>query len=142
MRQINADALTFKVIAEEWIEKKRSRWAPYYLMQVERGMKKDIYPRIGRLPIRSVTAADVLAILDRATKRGAEVVALNLLQWCSQVFRYVVATLRADHDPASALRGAVICSRWLNVGWIESGTSWPCARRITGRRTMAVDECR
>lgn len=71
-------------------------------------MKKDIYPRIGRLPIRSVTAADVLSILDRATKRGAEVVALNLRQWCSQVFRYAVATLRADHDPASALRGAVI----------------------------------
>ena len=39
---------------------------------------------------------------------GAEVVALNLRQWCSQVFRYAVATLRADHDPASALRGAVI----------------------------------
>jgi hypothetical protein len=29
-----------------------------------------------------------------------------------------------------------------NVGWIESGTSWHCARRITGKRTMAVDECR
>ena len=63
-----------------------------------------------RLPIRSVTAADVLAILDRATKLGAEVVALNLRQWSSQVFRYAVATLRADHDPASALRGAVIRS--------------------------------
>lgn len=46
--------------------------------------------------------------VDRATKRGAEVVALNLRQWCSQVFRYAVATLCADHDPASALRGAVI----------------------------------
>ena len=66
-RQINANALTFKAVAEEWIEKKRSRWAPYYLMQVERGMKKDIYPRIGRLPIRAVTSADVLAILDRAS---------------------------------------------------------------------------
>ena len=107
-QQINANALTFKAIAEEWIEKKRSRWAPYYLVQIQRGMKKDIYPRIGRLPIRLVTAADVLAILDRATKRGAEVVALNLRQWCSQVFRYAVATLRADHGPASALRGAVI----------------------------------
>jgi hypothetical protein len=94
-QQINANALTFKAIAEEWIAKKRSRWAPYYLLQIQRGMKKDIYPRIGRLPIRSVTAADVLAILDRATKRGAEVVALNLRQWCSQVFRYAVATLRA-----------------------------------------------
>ncbi len=107
-QQINANALTFKAIAEEWIAKKRSRWAPYYLLQIQRGMKNDIYPRIGRLPIRSVTAADVLAILDRASKRGAETVALNLRQWCSAVFRHAVATLRADHDPAAALRGAVI----------------------------------
>lgn len=107
-QQINANALTFKAIAEEWIAKKRSRWAPYYLLQIQRGMKNDIYPRIGRLPIRSVTAADVLAILDRASKRGAETVALNLRQWCSAVFRYAVATLRADHDPAAALRGAII----------------------------------
>lgn len=107
-QQISANALTFKAIAEEWIAKKRSRWAPYYLLQIQRGMKNDVYPRIGRLPIRSVTAADVLAILDRASKRGAETVALNLRQWCSAVFRYAVATLRADHDPAAALRGAII----------------------------------
>lgn len=107
-QQIGANALTFKAVAEEWIAKKRSRWAPYYLLQIQRGMKNDIYPRIGRLPIRVVTAADVLAILDRASKRGAESVALNLRQWCSAVFRYAVATLRADGDPAAALRGAVI----------------------------------
>lgn len=99
---------TFKAIAQEWIEKKRGGWTPYYLLQIERGMKTDIYPRIGRLPIRAVTSADVLAILDRASKRGAETVALNLRQWCSAVFRYAVATLRADLDPAAPLRGAVI----------------------------------
>jgi hypothetical protein len=61
-QQINANALTFRAIAEEWIAKKRSRWAPYYLLQIQRGMRNDIYSRIGRLPIRSVTAADVLAL--------------------------------------------------------------------------------
>ncbi len=105
---IAANRDTFKAIAQEWIEKKRSSWTPYYLLQIERGMATDIYPRIGRLPIRAVTSADVLAILDRASKRGAETVALNLRQWCSAVFRYAVATLRADLDPAAPLRGAVI----------------------------------
>ena len=61
-QQISSNALTFKAVAEEWIAKKRSRWAPYYLLQIQRGMKNDIYPGIGRLPIRSVTAADVLEI--------------------------------------------------------------------------------
>lgn len=106
--KIAANNDTFKAIAEEWKEKKRSGWAPYYLQQIERGMKADIYPRIGRLPIRAATSADILAILDRASRRGAETVAINLRQWCSAVFRYAVATLRADNDPAAALRGAII----------------------------------
>lgn len=106
--KIAANNDTFKAIAEEWIEKKRRGWAPYYLKQIEHGMKADIYPRIGRLPIRAVTPADVLAILDRTSRRGAETVAINLRQWCSAVFRYAVATLRADNDPAAPLRGAII----------------------------------
>lgn len=106
--KIAANNDTFKAIAEEWIEKKRSGWAPSYLKEIEHGMKADIYPRIGRLPIRAVTPADVLAILDRASRRGAETVAINLRQWCSAVFRYAVATLRADSDPAAPLRGAII----------------------------------
>jgi len=106
--KIAANNDTFKAIAEEWIEKKRRGWASSYLKEIEHGMKADIYPRIGRLPIRSVTPADVLAILDRASRRGAETVAINLRQWCSAVFRYAVATLRADNDPAAPLRGAII----------------------------------
>ena len=33
-RQINANALTFKAIAEEWIEKKRGRWAPLSIASI------------------------------------------------------------------------------------------------------------
>ena len=107
-RTIVGNANTFKAITQEWIEKKRANWTPYYLRQVESFMDNDVYPHIGRLPIRSVTAANILTILNRVSDRGAETVALNLRQWCSAVFRYAVVTLRADSDPAAALRGAVI----------------------------------
>jgi integrase len=39
--------------------------------------------------------------------RGAKTVALLLRQWSSTIFRYAVATLRADSDPAAALKGAI-----------------------------------
>jgi integrase len=58
------------------------------------------------LPIRSVTAAHLLEIVRRVEKR-APTVALLLRQWCSAVFRYAVATLRADGDPTVALKGAI-----------------------------------
>lgn len=102
-----SNANTFEAVAQEWIAKKKSGWTPYYLRQVERFLASDVFPSIGKLPIRSVTAAHLLAILKKAEGRGAETVALLIRQWVSAIFRYAVATLRADTDPASALRGAI-----------------------------------
>lgn len=100
-------ANTFEAVALEWIAQRKPKWAPYYLRQVDRFMAADVFPYIGTMPIRSVTAADLLAIIKRIEKRGAETVALMVRQWCSAIFRYAVATLRADTDPAAALKGAV-----------------------------------
>lgn len=38
---------------------------------------------------------------------SAATVAVNLRQWCSAIFRYAASTLRADTDPAAALKGAI-----------------------------------
>ena len=40
-------------------------------------------------------------------ERGAETYAMQLRQWCSAIFRHAVVTLRADGDPAAALKGAL-----------------------------------
>jgi integrase len=100
-------ANTFEAVAREWMEKKNERWTPYYSGQVERCLAADVFPAVGRLPIRSVTAAHLLDIVLRVEARGAETVALLVRQWCSAVFRYAVATLRAENDPAAALKGAI-----------------------------------
>ncbi|WP_223842582.1 tyrosine-type recombinase/integrase [Xanthomonas citri] len=102
-----ANANTFEAIANEWISKKSGSWTPYYRRQVENFLTADVFPHIGRLPIRAVTAAHLLAIIKRVEQRGAATVALLVRQWSSAIFRYAVATLRADSDPAAALRGAI-----------------------------------
>lgn len=107
LEQSARSANTFEAVASEWIAKKKPGWSPYYLRQVERFLGADVFPQIGSLPIRSVTAAQVLEIVRRVEGRGAETVALLLRQWISAIFRYAVATLRADNDPAAALRGAI-----------------------------------
>ncbi|EKI2989562.1 TPA: tyrosine-type recombinase/integrase [Pseudomonas aeruginosa] len=101
------NANTFEAVAREWVSKQRTNWSPYYLKQVEAFLGNDVYPKVGALPIRDVTAAQVLEILQTIEARGAETVALMVRQWVSAVFRYAVATLRADGDPAAALRGAI-----------------------------------
>jgi integrase len=105
--QVAENANTFEAVAREWIEKKKLGWSAYYLRQVECFLDADVFPYIGSLPIRNVTAAHLLEILRRVEGRGAETVALLLRQWASAIFRYAVATLRADADPAAALKGAI-----------------------------------
>ena len=101
------NANTFEAVALEWLEKKKSSWTPSYARQVERFLSADVFRYVGTLPIRTVTAAQLLEIVRRVEARGAETVALLLRQWTSAIFRYAVATLRADQDPAAALRGAI-----------------------------------
>ena len=69
-------ANTFEAVAREWIAKRQSRWTPYYLKQVESCLLTDVYPYIGTLPIRSVTAAHLLAIVQRVAKRAPTVALL------------------------------------------------------------------
>ncbi|MHB8391850.1 MAG: tyrosine-type recombinase/integrase [Acidobacteriaceae bacterium] len=97
---------SFEAVAREWIEQNRARWSPYYLSQVERALVADVFPYVGNLPIRTVSAAHLLEIVKRVEKRAPSV-ALLVRQWCSGVFRFAVATLRADGDPSAALRGAI-----------------------------------
>lgn len=104
--QVSENANTFEAISREWIAQQRVNWSAYYLSQVESFMQADVYPYAGPLPIRQVNAAKMLDILQRVEKRAPSVAAL-LRQWCSAVFRYAVATLRADADPVAALKGAL-----------------------------------
>ncbi|WP_460824375.1 tyrosine-type recombinase/integrase [Lysobacter olei] len=100
-------ANTFEAVAKEWIAQNRTHWSAYYCRQVETVLTNDVFPQVGGLPMRSVTAAHLLAILKAIEAREAPSIALLARQWVSAIFRYAVATLRADVDPAAALRGAV-----------------------------------
>lgn len=107
-QQLAENRNTFKAVAEEWIEARLSQRSATYRDQVERAFKRDVYPKLGRLPMREVTAALVLDVLRVMDGRGATTLALQVRQWISAVFRFGVATLRADADPAAALKGAVV----------------------------------
>jgi hypothetical protein len=56
----NAD--TFKATTDEWITKKRKKWTSYYTSQVEGFMQKDVYPKIGAMPMKAITPAHILDV--------------------------------------------------------------------------------
>ncbi|EKN3611466.1 tyrosine-type recombinase/integrase [Yersinia enterocolitica] len=102
------NANTFEIVAKEWLDKKGEHWAKNSKNQIAGFMYNDIFPAIGAMPMREINASHILKIIRDLENRGAKSVAVKVRQWCSAVFCYGVATLRADSDPAAALRGAII----------------------------------
>lgn len=98
---------SFQAVAQEWMGQNTPYWSAYYARQVQTVLEVDVFPHVGARPLPEVSAAHVLAILRRVHGRGAPSVAVLIRQWVSAVFRFGVATLRAEHDPVAALRGAL-----------------------------------
>ncbi len=99
--------VTFESIAKEWVDDRLSNWAPSHSSKVIRRLERDIYPRLGNRPIREIGARELLLALRKIVDRGAIETAHRTKQACGQVFRYAVATGRADRDISQDLRGAL-----------------------------------
>lgn len=122
---------TFKLVAAEWIERKAHTWKQATKEQVESFLAINAYPAFGDKAIRDVTAHEILAMLRGMEKRGSVSSALKVRQWCSAIFCYAVATLRADTDPAAALKGAIIPKRIKHSRALEAEEITDFYSRIT-----------
>jgi integrase len=104
---MNEHATTFELVAREWIEQNKEGWSEQYRRLIETTFDGDVFPRIGKQPIKSVEAPQLLSVIRSIEKRGASSVALLVRQWSGQVFRYAILTSRASGDPSVALKGAI-----------------------------------
>ena len=100
-------ANSFEVVALEWFAKFSATWATHHGDRIIRRFERDIFPWIGGRPISEVTAPELLTVVRRIESRGALETAHRALGNCGQVFRYAVATGRAERDPSGDLRGAL-----------------------------------
>lgn len=108
-RQAERDARadSFQAIAEEWLEAQRKTFADATVEKARWTFQDLLFPHIGRRPIREITAPELLAVLRRLEARGKHETAHRTRQRAGQVFRYAIATGRAERDPTADLRGAL-----------------------------------
>ena len=66
------------------------------------------FPALGSRPITEISAREVLAVLKEVEARGTYETARKLRTAIGDVFRFAIATARADNDPTIALRGALV----------------------------------
>ena len=102
-----AGAESFEAIAREWYEKFSSGWVSTHADRILRRLERDVFPWLGRRPIGEIKAPEILTVLRRIESRGALETTHRAMQNCGQVFRYAVATGRAERDPTGDLKGAL-----------------------------------
>lgn len=101
------DKNTFEVVAQEWHTKFTPTWTPGHAITIKSRLELNVFPWIGERPIIEIKAPELLMVLRRIESRGALETAHRVRAICGQVFRYAVATGRAERDPAADLRGAL-----------------------------------
>jgi integrase len=100
-------ANSFEVIAREWFARKSPGWAPSNADKIIKRLGNDAFPWLGDRPITEITPPELLKVLRRMEERGAVESAHRMRNYCSQIFRYAIATGRAERDASADLRGAL-----------------------------------
>jgi len=98
---------TFKAIGVEWMEVKKEQWSKDYYDNILHRLESDIYPYIGDLNVRKITAPILLNALKKVEDRGAYELASRCRQTCGQIFRYSIQTGRCENNPAINLIGTL-----------------------------------
>ena len=102
-----AGAESFESVAREWFAKFSPGWVDSHGDRILRRLERDVFPWLGRKPVAEIKAPELLSVLRRIENRGALETAHRAKQNCGQIFRYAVATGRAERDPTGDLDGAL-----------------------------------
>jgi integrase len=99
---------TFRLVADELIEKMELEGKAASTLKKARWFVDVLGPAIGNRPIADITAHELLKALQKLERKGHHESAIRARSFAGRIFRYAVATLRAQHNPADILRGALI----------------------------------
>src|SRR6185437_14679713 len=102
-----AQADTFEAIGTEWLNLQRTKLVTETISILEARLKTYLYPYLGSRPISAIPVQELLAVLWRIEARGKNETAHRVRRLVSRVWRYAVATGRAERNITTDLRGAL-----------------------------------
>jgi integrase len=108
IEQFQDQANNLDAIAREWHQQQAQKWSASYTEKVLRAIERDLLPYVGTLPLDQISPPQLLTVLRRVESRGAAESAHRLKQMTGQIFRYAVATGRAQRDITPDLKGALV----------------------------------
>ncbi len=103
-----SNANTFRKVAGDYLAKLRQEGRAAATITKIEWLLSLVDSEIGHRPIREISPPEILDALRPIEKRGRHETARRVRSTIGSVFRFAIATARADTDPTYALRGALI----------------------------------
>jgi len=103
-----AQANTFEILADEYVEKKRREGKAVRTISKLEWLLGIAKRTLGPRPITGIGAPEILKVLRAVEAREKLESAKRLRAVIGSIFRYAMATGRATVDPTTALRGALM----------------------------------
>ncbi|WP_445355709.1 tyrosine-type recombinase/integrase [Microbulbifer sp. EKSA008] len=104
---LEANRNSFAAVSDEWFAAKMAHLSNSSKDRATLALERDLKPYLGKRPISEISPPEVLRCLRRIESRGTLETAHRVKRVASQVFRFAVATGRADRDPTTDLSGAL-----------------------------------
>lgn len=86
---------------------KSAKWPEGYAADIMEAFHNDIFPYVGTRTVGEIKPLELLNVLRKIEKRGALEKMRKVRQRCSEIFRYAIATRRAEFKPAADLSSAL-----------------------------------
>jgi len=90
---------SFKAVAETWLDMRADKLSPKTVKAARSRFKIWVYPRIGKMPVSSITRKNVLAMLRAIEKTGVNETAHRTRKLVDRVFKHAISEELASHNP-------------------------------------------
>ena len=104
---LSDNANTFESIAREWHSGQSRVWSPIHTKNVDDRLSRNVFPYLGNKAITNITVPELLQVLRRMEARGTFETAHRVLGNVNEVFRFAIASGKADRNIAVDLKGAL-----------------------------------
>ncbi len=127
-------ATTFEAVANEWLAMRD--WEEVTKKRRLDMLTRVVFPKIGSLPVKSITPAHILDVLNTSAKKNGLTVAAEAKRTMSGVFELAVSTLRVESDPVYPVRKALPANKTQHkrpLDYVEIGQLLRDVERHGGR---------
>lgn len=123
-------ATTFEAVAQEWLALKD--WEEITKKRRLDMLTRVVFPKFGSLPVKSITPAHILDVLNTSAKKNGLTVAAEAKRTMSGVFELAVSTLRAESDPVYPVRKALPANKTQRKRPLDAGEIGQLLRDVEG----------